>query len=278
MAEIINTSTDYIHDERRAVEHSSFNWRAVFAGAFIALLTYFILTALGLAIGGSSLEGVITGGDGLQSLGIGTAIWLVVSVLIALAVGSYFAARVSGLITSRVGGTQGLVITSLFFAFMMWQVSSGIGMLTSGVGSVFGAVGSAADNIARNPQVQDVVQRSLGDLNLQSPPEEVAQGVAIRLLRGQEEQAKSYLANQAGISEAQADRRLAQFRDQLQSTAQDVGQSVAQVASIAGWTIFGMLLLGSIAALLGGGAGARATLKRPLSRGDVKNIDKTRAA
>lgn len=261
-----------------SVEHSSISWRAIFAGAFISMLAYFILTALGLAIGGASLRGVISGGEGGQALGIGSAIWLIITALASLYFGSYMASRVSGLITSRIGGTQGLVIASLFFGFLVMQIGAGIGALGSGVSSVVGMAGGAAGDLAQSQQVQGVLQKSLGGLNLKSPPAEVAQGVASRLAQGDNEGAKAYLANQAGISQAEADQKIAQARSELASTARDVGTTAAKVTSIAGWTIFGMLLLGSLAALFGGASGARANLKRPVSDSDVRNIRKSKAA
>ena len=261
-----------------SLEHSSISWRAIFAGAFISLLAYLTLTSLGVAIGGASLRGVIAGGEGGQALGIGSGIWLVVTALISLYFGSYMASRVSGLITSRIGSVQGLVITSLFFGFLAMQIGAGLGAIGSGLGSVAGKAGGAASDLAQSPQAQSVVQKSLGDLNLKSSPTDVAQGLATRLAQGDEDGAKAYLANQAGISNAEADRRIAQARTELQSTARDVGTTAAKVTSIAGWTMFGMLFLGSIASLLGGGAGARANLKRPVSEGDVRNIEKSKAA
>jgi hypothetical protein len=264
--------------ETSVLERSSFSWRAIFAGFFIAFMVYLILTSLGLAIGGASLKGVVQGQGGGQGLSIGSGIWLVVTALISLFVGSYLAARVSGLVTSRAGGVQGIVVAALFFAFMISQVGAVLGTVGSGLGSVIGSAGTVASNAANNPQVQSVVQERLGDLNLKSPPDQVAQGLATRLVRGDTVGARNYLASQAGISRAQADRRLNQLKTDFQNKMRDVGTATAKAVSIAGWTLFGVFFLGTFFSILGGLAGARRTLSVPVSDADRRRISGTRAA
>ncbi|MEW6055301.1 MAG: hypothetical protein AB1540_01695 [Bdellovibrionota bacterium] len=260
-----------------AVQHSSINWRAIFAGTFVSLLVYSTLMALGVAIAGATLVGVINAEEGGTALSIGSGVWLIVSALVSLFVGSYLAGRVGGLIHTRIGTVQGLVISSLFFAFLLSQVGAGIGGLGRGVGSTIGALGGAAGDLSKNPQVQDTIERSLGDLNLKSPPDQVIQGVATRLLRGDETGARDYLARQAGLSPTEAQQRIDTFKNDFQNTAKDVGATAARVVSVAGWTLFGSLLLGSLFAALGGGAGARRNLNRPLGQKDEEVIDRKAA-
>ncbi len=262
----------------QAVEDSSVSWRAIFAGMFIALLTYLSLISLGVAVGSSALEEVIRGQDTAGGLGWGSGIWFVVSALASLFVGSYCASRVSGPITTRIGRIQGGVITALFFAIMLSQIGSTLGFLGRGLGSIVGAVGGAAGDLSQNPQVQDTIDQAIGDLNLRASPEVVAQGVAVRLLRGNGESAKNYLARQAGISPAEADQRLTQIRQNMDKVLTDVGSTAAKVASIAGWSLFGALVLGSLFSMLGGGLGAQMNLRAPLSHMDEEAIHDQKAA
>jgi hypothetical protein len=260
------------------LQRSSISWRAIFAGAFISLLFYVILTALGIAIGGAKLQGVVAGTSGGGGLTLASGLWLGISVLISLFAGCYLAGRASGLMPSRIGGIQGLVIAALFFGFLFMQVGSVIGSLGSGLGSVVGTVGNAAGGMAGNPQVQAVVQDRLGDLNLKSPPDQVAQGVASRLIRGDTQGAKNYLASQAGVSRAEVNRRVDQFNTDVQNTLKDIGTKTAKAASLAGWSLFGIVLVGSIFSYLGGLVGVGATLGRPMSRRDELRVRRTRAA
>ncbi|MFL5815800.1 MAG: hypothetical protein ACJ763_19685 [Bdellovibrionia bacterium] len=261
-----------------AIERSSISWRAIFAGFFISFLVYMILTSLGLAIGGASLKGVVQGQGGGAGLSIGSGVWLVVTALISLFVGSYLAGRVSGLVTSRIGGVQGMVVAALFFAFMISQVGALVGSVGSGLGNVIGSAGTAASNASSNPQVQAVIQERLGDLNLKSPPDQVAQGLATRLVRGDAIGARNYLASQAGISRAEADRRINQFKTDFQNKMQDVGTAAAKAVSIAGWTLFGVFALGTGFSVLGGSVGAKRNLSVPVSDADRRRMTGTRAA
>jgi hypothetical protein len=179
----------YLVADVDAVQHSSVKWRAIFAGFFVSLMTYLILMSLGLAMGGGQLQTAIPTGDvSIPILGSGAGLWITAAVVVSLFIGSYASGRVSGLVTNRVGRTQGVVVSALFLGFLLSQFSLGID------------AGAAVDG-------------SGGD----------------------------------GLS------RLLQART--------LGES-------GGWTLFASLFLGLLSSILGGGIGARANLRAPLSRAD----------
>ena len=105
--------------------HPLVSWRSVIAGLLVTLLTLSILVSLGMAFGGITM----TDDTSAQSAGIFTGIWFLISSIIALFAGSYFAARISKFHLNRIGSAQGLVIASLFFGFMLWQTFSAIGWM-----------------------------------------------------------------------------------------------------------------------------------------------------
>jgi hypothetical protein len=98
------------------------------------------------------------------------------------------------------------------------------------------------------------------------------------LIRGDTIGARNYLASQAGISRAEADRRLTQLKTDFQTKVKDVGAATAKAVSIAGWTLFGVFLLGTGFSSLGGAAGVRRNLSRPVSAADRRRLSGTRAA
>lgn len=106
----------------------------------------------------------------------------------------------------------------------------------------------------------------------------VAQGLATRLLRGDQAGAISYLANQGGLSRTEATQRIQGFSRDLQNTLRSVGDTTAQAISVTGWTLFVALMLGTISGVLGGGAGAEANLLQPSSLSDRKALGRTKAA
>jgi len=260
------------YDEASLVARSSVRWGSIFAGAFVALLSYLILMALGLAIGGHTLSGAIGGDVGFQALGIGAAVWLVLATLVSLFLGGYGSGRVSGIISTRVGRTQGAVLASIFFLVLTMQAGGALGTIGAGVGNVIGAAGRAAPDVAQDERVQQTIQQAMGDLDLRSPPDQVAQGLAIRLLQGDTQGARNYLAAEAGISQQEAQVRIDQFRTDAEAALADAGETAAQVMQAAGWTLFFTFLLGGAAAVGGGHVGTRRNLVQPIDQMDEDAI------
>lgn len=244
----------------------SISWGGIFAGAFVALLVYLALSALGMALGAAGLESVISEG-GVEGLTIGAVIWLVITALISLFVGGYVAARAAGVMPTRSGGVQGLVVSALFFMVLFTGIGAGIGMLSGAAGSLVSTVASGAGSIVQDPRVQSVIGESMAGLNVPNP-QVVARNVATRLLRGDDDGAKAYLARVAGISPAEADRRIGQAKAQVLGAAQTAAKAAAQAVQLAGWSLFVVTVLGSIVALFGGAFGARRNITYPLSERD----------
>jgi hypothetical protein len=227
--------------------HPLISWRSVMAGLLIAFFMMIGLIGLGMAFGGIRLdEGIFTG------------VWFLVSALISIFTGSYFAARVSKFQTGRIGSAQGLVIAALFLGFFLYQTLSGVVSVGTGAGKtqlpeVLGTVGQYAED-------------SLGDLNLRSPPSVVAQGVAGRLIREDAPGARNYLVYQAGITPEEADARIAELKTRA-DRAVDEGKAKAGAALQAtGWALFFLVMLGALASVLGGALGSVANFRNPLNR------------
>ncbi len=247
---------------------STISWGGIFSGAFVAVLTYLGLTALGVAIGGAGLQHVISQESGAGGLSIGAGIWLIVSGIIALFVGGYVAARASGVIPTRSGGMEGLVVAAFFFVLFITGLGAGVGALGSAAGSMVSALGSGAGSVAQSPAVQSAVSQGLGDLQLRSSPGQVAGNLGSMLLRGDTDGATSYIARQAGISRLEAKQRIDQMRSQVVGAAKDAGITAAKATQAAGWSLFIMIVLGSTAALFGGALAARRNIRRPVSEKD----------
>lgn len=248
-----------------SAHHSLINWKSIFAGLFVTLIVYVALTALGAGIGGSSAANAIEEGRSSNALASGAGIWVGISVLVSLAVGGYFAARTSTFITGRVGAAQGLIIASLFFAFMVYGVGVTIGAAGKGLGNLVSALGMGAGDLATNPSVQSAVQKALGDVNLKSDPSVVAEGLATRLLRGDTDGARIYLAYQTGLSQSEVSARIETLQQEFNTTIRGVAANTAQAVSSAGWSLFWILALGIAAAVSGGALGSRANLRKPLA-------------
>lgn len=234
----------------------SVHWSAIFAGIFVTGLVYFTLMSLGLAVGAGPLKDVLASDQPLRSLGFGAGVWTVASVLISLFIGSYASGRVSGIIATRVGFTQGAVITALFMIFMFSQM--GITALTG------------PNLVVRSPRVVSAVEDSLGGLIFRSPSDVVVAGLVARLYRGDIESAKSFLTYQVRISLVHAQARVNTINAKFKTVMNQVAQQNADTASLVGLFAFVTLMLGSIAAMLGGATGAMVNLRKPFDLVDQR--------
>jgi hypothetical protein len=273
---IMDKKNDFKRNDDLALEsdiasmHPLISWRSVIAGTLIAFFSMIGLLGLGMAFGGIGMDD----NTSLRSAGIFSGIWFLVSALISIFSGSYFAARVSKFQTGRIGSAQGLVIAALFLGFFLYQMMSTLGMVGSAAGNLVGGsasligqgVVSASQNQTITNTVSNLSEDALGDLNLGSDPRTVAMGVGTRLVNGNVESAKNYLARQAGISPAEADARITQLNTQVSQTINQAKEGAATALKSAGWTLFLLVALGALAAIAGGALGSVTNFRKPLSR------------
>ena len=267
---MINKNGSEVLENDIATMHPLISWRSIAAGVLVSLFTMLGLLGLGMAMGGVGLDEDTSA----QAAGVFSGIWFIASVIISLFVGSYFAARMSKFQTARIGSAQGVVIASLLIGFMVFQSVSMVGAIGSKVGTVIGkSVGIAAkgaQEASQSPGISSAVnnlsEEALAELNLKSEPSVVAQSVATRLINGNPESAKNYLAAQAGITPAEADTRIAQLKVEVDRRVEDAKVAAGNALQSAGWTLFFLVILGSASAIGGGALGSRANFRHPLSQ------------
>ncbi|MFN8792483.1 MAG: hypothetical protein ACK5Y2_13595 [Bdellovibrionales bacterium] len=224
------------------------SWRATLAGLSITLFTFFAFLALMMGLGGLGLSD----GASAQNAGVFAASGLFIAIVLSIFGGSYFASRVAKVTSEGMGVSQGLLVGAVFVLFILFQVMSAVGTLGKAAGDALGIVGSSAQNAAQNPMVQDIVSDAVGDLNLRSDPSRVMSGVSSRLLRGDQEGAKNYLAREAGISPTEADQRIAGAQTQINQGLEQARTASATALQATGWSLFILILLSAVASALGG--------------------------
>ncbi|RZM28322.1 MAG: hypothetical protein EOO88_09375, partial [Pedobacter sp.] len=70
------------------------SWSAIFAGVLVAIVTQMLLTLLGLGIGLGTVD-PLEERNPVAGLGIGSAIWYIISSLLSLFVGGWVAGRLA---------------------------------------------------------------------------------------------------------------------------------------------------------------------------------------
>lgn len=267
-------TTEFFMDENGArKEHLStahqslVNWKTIFAGLIIAFITHVILSALGAGVFGASIAATLENGNN-NTAGTLTgvaAVWMVISSLLALFAGTYFATRTSSFVTGRIGAAQGAVIGALFFLFMFYGLGKTLGAAGNGIGSMLGAAGASSANMLSSPAVQNVLDKAIGTLPLKSEPAVVAQELGVRLLRGNTESARNYLAYQTGLPADQINQRLTTLETDFRNQMQILATNTAEAVSKTGWTLFAILSLGMVCAVWGGALGSRVNSRKPLA-------------
>jgi hypothetical protein len=276
---------------------SRISWGAIIAGAVVAVTIGLMLNALGAGIGATTVDAAARDTPSASSLGIGAGIWLLVSNLIGLAVGGYVAARLSGTSDNTDGTLHGLAVwgtTFLISAVLLGNLVSGIAStaatgasnlvsgVASGAGSAVSAVGQQAANRVDTGTLQNATQglvdRVQGALSGGGTPAnmtsdqrkaEIGTLVTRRVTDGQLPQADrdrltQLVAAEYGISPQEAQQRVQQAEQQAvqaarqaEETARRAADTAASGAAKAAFAVFGVMLLGAIASVLGARRGTR---------------------
>jgi hypothetical protein len=254
--------------ELRPATHRRISWGAVFAGVVMVVAVHILLTMLGAGIGLSIIEPGAGDNPSAAGLGIGGAVWWTVANLIALLIGGFVAARLAGVAWRFDGLLHGLLTWAFALIVTLWLMTTALASVMGGTLSMFGnMVGTVGKEMATQIQGADPIGKLLApsDASKLTPEQaksELAAAMAQMARGGAEaEQAKErvvdIVAGQAGISREEAAQRVDQAAAQLQANATAAADKSADAASQASIWGFVALLLGAIAAGLGGLAGTR---------------------
>jgi len=255
------------HEHRSAAitwfgtEGMKVSWGGVFAGVLVAIGLSMLLTVLGVAIG-------ITAVDAREAdagaIGIGTAIWGGIQLLIALFVGGMVATRVGAIVDKTTGFFEGVLVWVVSLVLMAYLAGSGIATVASGA---FSMLGGATQTIGAVVQGQG----GAGQMDVSGTVDEMAQQLRSSQLADrvanvtglQANEVRTMLSQTADRVEAQrnnpaqaadeARRGMAQIFDRARSSgalAAQAEQIRPEAASAAWLTLLAMLL--SLAAAVGG--------------------------
>ncbi|MBV8614888.1 MAG: hypothetical protein JOY66_14150 [Acetobacteraceae bacterium] len=269
--------------------HRRVSWQALFAGVILAVAVQLLLTTLGVGVG-LGLVGPTTGdAPDASSIGIGAGVWWFVSNLVALGIGGYAAAWLSGVTTRFDGVLHGLITWGIATLFAFWVLTTALGGLLgcafSAVGTTLAAAGSgiraAAPQVAQATGVAPDSLQSQAQAYLQPAdpdpasmsPQDAQKAIATTLpayLAGgpgaaaARERIIAVMAGQMRVSHDAAAKRFDEVRARAASaktqavdTARTVAASNAGAVSTASFMVFGVLLLDAIAAAAGGALAVR---------------------
>lgn len=192
------------------------SWGAVIAGVILSLIVYLIMSVLGTAIGASLLS-PMSQQNPVHGFGFGSGVWVIVTTVLAVFVGSYFAGRCAPVL----GWLHGLLAWAVMTLLVIFGMASFIGGAVNVAGNVAstGATVSAAASNQTNPSTIDSAKQQM-------------------------QAAVASAASAASSPDAEQDAR---------QNADAVARGVARAT----WYSFAALIVGAIIALVSGGAGFR---------------------
>jgi hypothetical protein len=140
------------------------SWGAVFAGAVVGLATQLVLTLIGGAVGLATLSPATGQYPSATTLGIGAAVWLVISSLGSSFVAGYVAGRLGGTFNGWLHGLATWATVTMFTILLLTTAAGGLISAASGLGAF--AV-SSSDKVLRT-QLPPAVQQQLDQLTAQA--------------------------------------------------------------------------------------------------------------
>lgn len=148
--------------------HDRVRWGPIISGLVVALATQLILSALGAAIGSTFLAGSGAPRTNAPNVGTSVGIWSVISLLIALFVGSWVAARACGPMNRNTALLNGAILWATTLALSSWLLASGVsgafGIAASNAGEVINQVQQGSVNVPNNPpRVSATQAREIAD-------------------------------------------------------------------------------------------------------------------
>lgn len=160
---INNGGVETVHENHVGLTLKRISWSAVFAGVIAALIIHILLGILGTAIGATTIDPQQEQNP-LQHLGTGALIWTGVSMLIAMAVGSYVAGRLA----QREGAMHGLLMFGVSTILTLWLA---ITLATGIIGGAFNILGAGVNAVgsgisAAAPSLTNMAKEKLQESNI----------------------------------------------------------------------------------------------------------------
>lgn len=271
---------------RAPILRAGISWGAVLAGGVLAIAIAATLNILGAGFAALSVDAVGRDTPDAGTLTMGAAIWMIIVYTLALFVGGYTAARLSGTFSDTDGVLHGLSVWAIVFlasALMVGNavmgVASGAAQLTGQIaGGAATAVTGAAERMApTSPEAMvERVRETLRGTG--QPPQmmtteersaEIATILGRRVQAGafsilDRERLNALVAAEAQITPEEAGQRIEQAEteaqqalDRAEAQAREAADAAAQAAYLTAFAVFGTLLLGALGAVFGAQRGTR---------------------
>jgi hypothetical protein len=242
------------------------SWGGIWGGVLLAVGLLILLTALGVAVGISSVQ---PGETQASTVGAGAGIWGAISLLLALFVGGFAATRIGAITDRATGFFEGALVWVVSILLMAYFASTGIGMLAGGAFKLVGSASQAIGTVVQSQgsggvDISGGVDQILARLKDPKTAQQIAQVTGVP-----ENEVQATLSDTARRVEAirdnptqaaaEAKQGMAQLMEKAKSSGalQQKAEEVKPAASKAAWMTFGALVLSLVMAIIGAMVGRR---------------------
>jgi len=264
---------------------SGVSWAAVLAGAIASCALTLVLLSLGTGLGLAAVSPWGNSGVSTTTFKIGTGLYFIVMAMISSAIGGYLAGRLrtkwSGVHTDEV------YFRDTAHGFLAWALASVLGaiLLASPATSLIGGTASGVSQVLANSSQSsgpmdnyvDTLLRSDAPAAQNSTSPAESRGELARLLTTSFHNSsdlspadRSYVAKvvsaRTGLSQADADKRVAEVTAQMKSDLDKARKNAMQLAIWLTLSLFIGAFSASLAATEGGGLRDGTWGKKALSR------------
>jgi hypothetical protein len=137
--------------------HDRVRWGPIISGILIAISSQLVLSALGAAIGLSSIAGSGAPRSNAPDVGSAVGIWSILSFFISLFLGGWMAARMCGPMNRNTALMNGAILWATTLALGSWLLASGVsgtfGLLAANAGEIINQTGVPNPNAVQPPNV-----------------------------------------------------------------------------------------------------------------------------
>lgn len=290
-------STNTFQPEIETLEHSRVKWGSIIAGVLLAMAVQVALALFGLAIGLSSLNPATN--TNFSGIGIGTSIWLFVSVLISLFLGSIVASWFGATHHRDSSILHGVLVWGLFLLISVSMLSSSVKTIAGGVFNLASAgiagvsqgaamatathgpnaIQQQTGSVVTNPNVQQTVAGTAEKVgpashmlaNLSMPAKARAE-LTQKMAMGDDAGAAQIVRQNSTMSQTQAMDLVRTAREENIAAVRNTAQKVTDTAGKAAWVAFFAVVLSLIVSALGGLVGGK--LANALTGGSYQYIER----
>jgi hypothetical protein len=256
---VINESIDTV------VVHPSMSWSAIIAGWLVATAVAGLLYIAGLALGFAAFDPNDVAGAA-KGIGVGTAIWLIVTWAAGLFIGGMFASWFDGKTDETMGAMHGVAVWGLSLTATALWMSLGLGQAMHrhdgpmGTGGHPSMAAAAAGNndalLVLQANVRRLTDRSVADVR--PGPRNADDAVVASILGSRLDTARALLMAD-GVSAEAIDQTLPRLATEGKAASAQLkadADRAAHYTSMALWIAFIAGLLALITAAIGGRMGA----------------------